>query len=263
MNQSHRLPKLPPKPFNWLPLSFGLLLLITVSAIVYLQLSLLDLLWGLEDIIEYLSRYTTPDFSEVGRYLGLMGVTVAIALWGTVLSLTMSFILAPLATKNLSPHPLVYQATRELLNFLRTMPDLVLALIFVSALGLGPLPGLLALGLHTTGFLGKFFAESMERVEAGVYEGVAATGASLLQIVMYAAWPSIIQEAIGYTLYIFDRNVRVATVLGLVGAGGIGVELSAKLRLFEYNQSASLILIIIFTIIAIDYLSTWLRRKFS
>ncbi|GAB4238866.1 MAG: phosphonate ABC transporter, permease protein PhnE [Stanieria sp.] len=259
MNQA----KLPPKPFNWLPVSLGLILLITVAAIIYLQLSLSDLLWGLGDIVEYLSRYTSPDFSEIRRYLGLMGVTVAIALWGTVLSLSLSFILAPLAAKNLSPHPLIYQATRELLNFLRAIPDLVLALIFVSALGLGALPGLLALGLHTTGFLGKFFAESMERVEAGVYEGVSATGASLLQVVMYAAWPSILQEAIGYILYIFDRNVRVATVLGLVGAGGIGVELSAKLRLFEYSQSASLILIIIITIIAIDYLSSWLRRKIS
>ncbi len=263
MFNSRSLPKLPPKPFNWLPIWLGLLLLIVVAAIVYLNLSFIDLLWGFSDLFEYLGRYTSPDFSEWIKYVGLMGQTVTIAFWGTVLAFVISVILTPFAAKNISPHPTIYRIVRELLNFLLALPDLVLALIFVAALGLGPLPGLLALGLHTSGFLSKFFSESMERVEPGIYEAVNATGANFLQLVMFAAWPSIIQEVIGYTLYIFDRNVRVATVLGLVGAGGIGIELSANLRFFEYSRSATLILVIIVTIVAIDYLSAWLRSKLS
>ncbi len=253
--------KLPPKPFNWPLLILGIVLFLTIICLVYLQLPFGELLRSGDNIGEYLSRYTRPDFSELLTYLWLMVGTVAIALWGTFFSLTLSFFLAPLAAKNLSPHPFIYRIVREILNFFRAMPDLVLALVFVAALGLGPLPGLLALGVHTSGFLGKFFAESMERVDKGVYEGVSATGSNSLQLIMYAAWPSILQEAIGYTLYIFDRNVRMATVLGLVGAGGIGVELNTNLRFFNYEKAATLMLIILVTIIAIDYLSTYLRKK--
>lgn len=260
---SSGLLKLPQKPFNWVPVWIGLLVLMVGAAIVYLNLSFSDLLWGMSDIVEYLGRYTSPDFSQWINYLGLMGQTMAIALWGTAIALTISVILTPFAAKNISPHPVIYRVVREFLNFMLALPDLVLALIFVAALGLGPLPGVLALGLHTSGFLSKFFSESMERVDKGVYEAINATGANFLQLVMFAAWPSIIQEVIGYTLYIFDRNVRVATVLGLVGAGGIGIELNANLRLFEYNNSATLILIIIVTIVAIDYCSSWLRSRLS
>lgn len=260
--RSH-LPPLPQKPFNWIPLLLIALVIAVVSIVRYLELPPGELIQGFSDIVDYLSQYTTPDFSDGLNYLGLMGQTVAIALWGTALSFTLSIFLAPFAAKNLSPHPVIYQAVRELLNFLRAMPDLLFALIFVAALGLGPLPGVFALGLHTTGFLGKFFAESMERVNPGVYEALQATGASLLQIVMFAAFPSILQEIAGYTLYIFDRNVRVATVLGLVGAGGIGLELNAQLRFFEYNKSAALILIIMATIIVIDYGSSWLRKRLA
>ncbi|MDJ0662729.1 MAG: phosphonate ABC transporter, permease protein PhnE [Crocosphaera sp.] len=253
--------KLPSKPFNWSIVIFIIVLVLTLICLVYLQLPFGELFRSGGNIAEYLSRYTHPDFSEFFKYLGLMISTVAIALWGTVLSLTLSFFLAPIAAKNLSPHPLIYRIAREMLNFFRAMPDLVLALVFVAALGLGPLPGFLALGIHTTGFLGKFLAESMERVDKGVYEGVSATGTNTLQLIMYAAWPSILQEVIGYTLYIFDRNVRMATVLGLVGAGGIGVELNTTLKFFNYEKAATLMLIILVTIIMIDYLSTWLRKK--
>ena len=263
VSNSYKLPPLPKKPINLIPLWIGLLVLAIGLVIYHLGIAFQDLLWGFSDIFEYLGRYTSPDFSEGAKYLSLMVQTMAIALWGTALCFVISFALAPLAAKNISPHPAIYHTVREGLNFLRSMPDLVLALIFVAALGLGPLPGVLALGLHTAGFLGKFFADSMERVDKGVYEAIYATGANFLQLIMFAAWPSIIQEVIGFTLYMFDRNVRVATVLGLVGAGGIGLELTATLRFFEYNKSAALILIIILTVGVIDYISAWLRAKIS
>jgi phosphonate transport system permease protein len=226
----------------------------------HLELSFATLASSGRDMAEYLGRYRAPDFSELPRYLALMGQTLAIALWGTFLAVIVGALLGPLAARNLSPHPAVYRVAREALNFLRAMPDLLLALLFVAALGLGPLPGALALGVHTAGFLGKFFAESMERVDGGIYEALAATGATRAQIVMYAAWPSVLREAVGFTAYIFDRNVRMASVLGLVGAGGIGLALHETLRFFDYGRSAALIAVLVVAVVAVDRLSTWIRE---
>ncbi|WP_367025717.1 phosphonate ABC transporter, permease protein PhnE [Methylococcus sp. ANG] len=258
---ANTLPPLPPKPRNLFPVWLALLMALMYVIVWDLEISFETLLYGLEDMEEYFRRYGAPDFSNLSRYIELMGQTLATALWGTVFALLVAFFLAPLAARNLAPHPGVYRLARELLNFMRAMPDLLLALIFVSALGLGPMPGALALGVHTAGFLGKFFAESLERVDKGTYEGVAATGANFPQLVMYAGWPSILREAAGYTLYIMDRNVRMASVLGLVGAGGIGLALHDTLRLFDYGQSAALILVILVTIVVIDHLSAWIREK--
>jgi len=252
---------LPPKPRNPLPIWVAATLAILWLIIIDLDISFEVLAYGVADMGEYFSRYGQPDFSDLSRYLALMGVTLATALWGTTLALVVAFFLAPLAARNFAPNPIAYRLARETLNFMRAMPDLLLALIFVSALGLGPLPGALALGVHTAGFLGKFFAESLERIDNGVCEGVASTGANFPQMVMYAGWPSILREALGYVLYILDRNVRMASVLGLVGAGGIGLALHDTLRLFEYGQSAALILVILATILIIDYASAWLRRR--
>ena len=246
---------LPPRPRNLFPVWLAAVLAVLWLIVWDLEISFETLAYGVEDMGEYFSRYGQPDFSDLSRYLELMGVTLATALWGTAFALAVAFFLAP--------HPAVYRAAREVLNFMRAMPDLLLALVFVAALGLGPLPGALALGVHTAGFLGKFFAESLERVDQGVYEGVASTGANFPQMVMYAGWPSILREALGYVLYILDRNVRMASVLGLVGAGGIGLALHDTLRLFDYGQSAALILVILATILIIDYASAWLRRRLA
>jgi len=256
-------PALPKKPFNptsvWLSGWLALIWFIIVD----LELSFETLLYGVQDIFEYFSRYSRPNFEDISRYIELLVQTLATALWGSTLAIVLAVLLAPFAARNLSPNAATYRIARELLNFMRAMPDLLLALIFVAALGLGPLPGALALGLHTAGFLGKFFAESLERVDNGIYEAVTATGASRIQLVMYAGWPSIQREALGYMLYIFDRNVRMAAVLGLVGAGGIGLALHDTLRMFNYDQSAALIVVILATILTIDYLSTWIRGKLN
>lgn len=236
-------------------------LAILVLAVADLDLAVEDLSHGLEDVVEYFSRYSAPEFSRLPVWLSLMLQTLATALWGTVLAMLLGGLLAPLAARNLSPHPLAYRLAREGLNLIRALPDLLLALVFVAALGLGPLPGVLALGVHTAGFLGKFCAESMERVEPGVYEALSATGARWSQRVAYAAWPSVLRETAGYVLVILDRNVRMAAVLGLVGAGGIGLALHDTLRLFDYGQSAGLIVVILVTIAALDAFSSWLRAR--
>ena len=252
---------LPRRPFNPAPVWLSAWLAVLWLIVVDLDLSFETLVYGVEDMAEYFSRYGDPDFADLSRYLELLAQTIATAVWGSFMALVAAFALAPFAARNLTTGPKAYRIARELLNFMRAMPDLLLALIFVAAMGLGPLPGALALGVHTAGFLGKFFAESLERVDPGVVEAVRAAGASPVQVVMYAGWPSILREALGYTLYIMDRNVRMASVLGLVGAGGIGLALHDTPRLFNYDESAALIAVILAALLAFDYLSTWLRGK--
>jgi phosphonate transport system permease protein len=227
----------------------------------HLGINFTTLAAGLGDIAEYIHRYSTPNFTDWSRYLALMGVTLATALWGTVIAVGFAFFLAPLAARNFSPHASVYRGARETLNFMRAMPDLVLALMFVAAIGLGPFPGALALGVHSAGFLGKFLAECMERVDKDTCEGVASTGASFVQRLAFVAWPSILREGFGYLLFILDRNVRMASMLGMVGAGGIGLELYNSLRMFNYDQSAAMILVILAALLLIDHSSSWLRRR--
>lgn len=255
--------RLPKRPFNRAPVWASALAAVLWLIVVHLDLSFEKLLYGYHDLLEYFGRYTRPDFTDLARYLALLGQTLAIAFWGTLLAVVGGVILAPLAARNMTPNPFVYRMARETLNAMRALPDLLLALIFVASLGLGPLPGLLALGVHTTGFLGKFYAECLERVDRGVIEAVQATGASRTQVLMYAGWPSITREFLGFSLYIAERNVRMATVLGLVGAGGIGLALNTSLQLFKFGESAALIIVILVPVLAFDNLSTWLRGRLT
>jgi phosphonate transport system permease protein len=253
----------PRKPFNPAPVWISAVAAAVWLTTVHLDLSFTQLLYSCHDLAEYFGRYTAPDFTHWSRYLALLGQTLAIAFWGTMLALAGGVLLAPLAARNMTPNRAVYRIARETLNAMRALPDLLLALVFVASLGLGPLPGVLALGLHTTGFLGKFFAECLERVDRGVIEAVQATGASRTQVLMYAGWPSIRREFLGYSLYIGERNVRMAAVLGLVGAGGIGLALDTSLQTFHFSESAALIIVILAPVLAFDNLSTWLREKLT
>jgi len=255
--------KLPPKPRNFFSVWASAIAILVWVIIIDLELDFEMLVYGVADMGEYLSRYGTPDFRHISRYVELMVQTLATAFWGTVFAFIIAAIISPYAARSLSPNKFTYRLARELLNFMRAMPDLLLALIFVTAMGLGPMSGVLALAVHTSGFLGKFFAENMERVPAGKYEALASVGAGFTQKIVFAAWPSMLRESVANTLYIFDRNVRMAAVLGLVGAGGIGLELHDTLRLFKYNQSSALIIIILVTIIAIDNVSSVIRKRLN
>ncbi|HCS44018.1 MAG TPA: phosphonate ABC transporter, permease protein PhnE [Pseudomonas sp.] len=263
MKLSAAVAALPPRPFNPIPAVIAGVFLIGALFVLHLELSVESLEYALQDIAEYFSRYGQPDFSDLPHYLYLLLQTLATALWGSAIAFVGGFVLAPLAARNLTPNRFCFNLVREFLSVLRATPDLLLALFFVAAIGLGPLPGTLALGLHTMGFLAKFMAEGLERVPAGTYEGVRATGAGPMQVLFYAGWPSISRETVGYALYILDRNVRMSSVLGLVGAGGIGQALYDALRLFQYGRSAALIVILLVTIVAIDALSGWARQRLA
>ena len=184
---------------------------------------------------------------------------LAIALWGTTLAALLALPLAFLAARNLTPHPLAYALARAVLNAQRGVSEMVFALPFVAAVGLGAFPGVLALAVHSAGVLGKFYAEAMENVEPGPLEALAATGAGRLQTVAFAVWPQVLPEVVTYTLYRWESDVRAAFVLGIVGAGGLGFELQMALRLFKYEQALTILVVIVLVVTAIDRLASRIR----
>ena len=185
--------------------------------------------------------------------------TVQMALAGTFLALLIAFPIGFLAARNTTPHPLVYRGLRTFLNFLRTIPDLALGLLFVAAVGLGAFAGTLALAIHTATVLGKLLSESVENIDEGVVEAIRATGAGYAQILSFAVVPQILPDLISFTLYRLETNIRAASVLGLIGAGGIGYLMNTSFRTFQYQEAAAIVLVLIALVMLVDYLSSRLR----
>ena len=186
--------------------------------------------------------------------------TIQMALAGTFLALIAAFPIGFLAARNTTPHPLVYHSTRLVLNFLRTIPDLALGLLFVAAVGLGAFAGTLALFIHTTTVLGKLLSESVENIDEGLVEAIRATGAGYNQILAFAVVPQILPDLISFTLYRFETNIRAAAVLGLIGAGGIGYLMNTSFRTFQYQEASAIVLVLIVLVMLVDYVSYRLRR---
>lgn len=224
------------------------------------QLSLGELAAGLPQIGDFLGRSVPPDLRILPRLIAPAIETVQIAIWGTLLGVVLAIPLSFLAARNLSRNRLVFLATRQLLNVIRSINELILALIFVSAVGLGPFPGVLALALHGLGMLGKFFAESIEEIDQGPIEALQATGARPLQVIVFGVLPQVITAWIAVVLYRFEVNLRSATVLGMVGAGGLGFELVSSLKLFKYQETATCIIVITLMVVLADAVSGRLRN---
>lgn len=186
--------------------------------------------------------------------------TVQMALAGTFLALLAAFPLGFLAARNMTPHPYVYYIVRGALNLIRTIPDLALGLLFVSAVGLGAFAGTLALAIHTATVLGKLLSESAENIDEGVVEALRATGAGYSQILSFAVLPQILPDLISFTLYRLETNIRAASVLGLIGAGGIGYLMNTSFRTFQYQEAAAIVLVLIVLVMLVDYLSSQLRN---
>ena len=186
--------------------------------------------------------------------------TIQMALTGTVLALIFAFPLAFLAASNTSPHKVVYSVTRFIINFLRTIPDLALGLLFVAAVGLGPFAGTMALAVHTMTVLTKLLSESIENIDGGVVEAIRATGANYFQILSFAVLPQMLPDLISFTLYRFETNIRSASVLGMIGAGGIGHLLNTAFRTFQYQEAATIVLILIILVMGVDWVSARLRK---
>jgi phosphonate transport system permease protein len=192
--------------------------------------------------------------------LGATLETVQMALAGTFLALVIAFPIGFLAARNTTPHPIVYFGVRAALNFVRTIPDLALGLLFVAAVGLGAFAGTLALAIHTATVLGKLLSESVENIDGGVVEAIRATGAGYAQILSFAVVPQVLPDLISFTLYRLETNIRAASVLGLIGAGGIGYLMNTSFRTFQYQEAAAIVLVLIALVMLVDYLSSRLRN---
>ena len=210
---------------------------------------------------DILSRMLPPDFSNLRELIYAMFETIEIAFLGTFIAIVLSIPLGLFSARNLAPNYFVYLVCKTVVIFFRAIPEFIIAMILVIAIGFGAMPGVLALGLHTMGFLAKFYAEDIEHINKGPIDALKSSGATKSQIISFGVIPQILPSFVANNLYILDRNVRMATMLGIVGAGGIGYELQSSFRMFEYERVSAIIILIFVTIFLIDHLSAFIRSK--
>lgn len=216
---------------------------------------------GLPALAQLASEMVPPDFSRWQAWMRPLLDTLAMSIAGTILAVILSVPLALLAAPNTTPLPALGHGVRLLLSFLRSVPELILGILFVAAVGFGALPGVLALALHSVGMVGKFYAEAIEHVDPWPLEAACAAGATRLQVITHAVLPQVLPQLADITIYRWEYHFRASTVLGIVGAGGIGFELIAALRLIAYDQVAAILLTILACVVVVDSLGAALRRR--
>jgi phosphonate transport system permease protein len=225
-----------------------------------IELRPLELLRDAGNIAVFLRGYLHPSFVNIGEYAWQCLITVCIALWGTLLAVVISIPLGLLGARNLAPHPVVYFAARRVMDVLRAVNEFVFALMFVTAVGLGPFAGMLALGIHTGGVLGKLLSETIESIDPGPVEGVAAVGAGRLHVIGFAVVPQVMPNFLSYILLRLESDIRSASVIGMVGGGGIGFYLWDTIRAFNDREAATVILLIVLMVMCVDVVSARVRR---
>lgn len=218
---------------------------------------------GIPAIMTLTGESLPPDFTNLADWISPLIDTLAMSIAGTAIAVSFSVPLAFLAARNTSPHPLVFHVTRTLLNGLRSVPELIMGIIFVAAVGFGALPGVLALGLHSIGMVGKFFAEAIEHVDEAPVEAARASGATSLQVLYHAVLPQVMPQFADVSIYRWEYNFRASTVMGMVGAGGIGFELMGSLRIMQYQEVSAILIVILCMVTLVDGLSGRLRKHFK
>lgn len=216
---------------------------------------------GAPALAQLTSEMIPPDFSRWRQWLKPLFDTLAMSVAGTALTVVCSLPLALLAAPNTSPHPAIYRVVRTVLAAFRSVPEIIFGILFVAIVGFGALPGVLALALHSTGMVSKFFAEAIEHVDQKPLEAARASGASRLQVVTHAVLPQVLPQLADTTIYRWEYHFRASAVLGIVGAGGIGFELMAALRLVHYDQVAAILLTILACVVLVDGIGARLRRQ--
>jgi len=249
----------PPRTRLGTQLAWGLLLAALIWAWQGADMRPLALWADSANMGTFARDFYPPDFHDWRIYLKEMVITVHIALWGTVLAVVCAVPLGLMCAGNVAPGWL-YQPIRRLMDACRAINEMVFAMLFIVAVGLGPFAGVLALWIHTTGVLAKLFAEAVEAIDPRPVEGVTATGAGWFDEILYGVLPQVLPLWISYSLYRFESNVRSASVVGMVGAGGIGVILHEVIRGFEYAQTSAVLLIIIASVTLIDVVSARIRK---
>jgi phosphonate transport system permease protein len=239
--------------------AWGLLLALLAASWKGADMRPLDLVRDSGNMATYAAEFFPPNFSQWRMFVAEMVITLQIALWGTALAVVTAVPMALMASANLVPW-WVYQPMRRLMDATRAINEMVFAMLFVVAVGLGPFAGVLALWIHTSGVLAKLFSEAVEAIDPQPVEGIRSTGASALHEIIYGVIPQVMPLWISYTLYRFESNVRSASVVGMVGAGGIGVVLWEIIRGFQYAETCAVMIIIVVSVSVIDLVSARIRK---
>jgi phosphonate transport system permease protein len=248
-----------PKRSLFLQFAWGLLILMLVASWNGADMRPMDLWRDSDNMKSYATEFFPPNFSHWKFYLEEMLVTLQIALWGTFLAVLTAIPFGLMASSNIVPW-WVYSPSRRLMDSFRAINEMVFAMLFVVAVGLGPFAGVLALWIHTTGILAKLFSEAVEAIDHQPIEGIRSTGAGALHEITYGVIPQVMPLWISFTLYRFESNVRSATVVGMVGAGGIGVLLWEIIRSFQYKETSAVMVIVVITVSVIDMVSSKIRK---
>lgn len=252
-------------PYQWIQRAcVGIILLVLFfSGLIILDFSMVRLCKGAGKLFDALAFMFPPSSGGYFNvYFNAILETVAMAFLGSLLSSIAALPLGFLGAKNVISNRIVHMSLRRMFDFVRALDPLIWALIFVNAVGLGPLAGILAIAVNDTGTLSKLFAEAIENADHAQIKGVKATGANPVQVAAFGYMPQIIPIMLSNSLFFFEANVRSATILGIVGAGGIGMYLADRLRVLEWQQASFIILMILVTVVIIDYISRKLRLKF-
>ncbi|MEE3627765.1 phosphonate ABC transporter, permease protein PhnE [Nitrospirillum sp. BR 11752] len=218
---------------------------------------------GLPKLGRWLATAWPPDLHELPLFALRTAETVAMAAIGTTLAVLLALPMAILASRTITPWPALYHPARWFLNALRGIDSFVFALLFVAAVGLGPFAGVLGIALHTWGSAAKQFADYLESAHLGPFEAVRATGAGRLTAILYALMPDVAPIMLSTALFWWEFNVRASTVLGVVGAGGIGQELKNSMDLLDFPRLVTIIAVILVVVTALDQFSGWLRRRLA
>lgn len=216
---------------------------------------------GMPNMIDFISRMFPPDFSNLGSLLMKAIETLQMAILGSTIGAIIAFPLSFLAARNIAPSKILYHIVRTIFDICRGINEIAWGLIFVSMVGLGPFPGVLALAVHVTGALGRYFSESIETVDPETIKAILSTGASKLQLMIRGILPQVKPHFFNYALYYLENNFRAATVLGLVGAGGIGMELLTSIKLFRNQEVLTILIIMVVMVLIIDRASAHVRKK--
>lgn len=236
---------------------------IVVQMLIVVEARPQDLLTGAYGMADIIRRAMPPDPAQLPAAVWPTLQTIDIALFGTMMGITLAVPLALLAAANMTPSRYAYYAARSLIGVARAVPDLVWALVFVTAVGLGPFPGGLALGVHSLGMLGRLFAEAIEQMDMAPIQALQLTGARRIQVFSHGIVPTLLPTLLGISLYRLDENIRSSLVLGFVGAGGIGFQLLSAMNLFQYQEVSLLLVIVFVLVLSAERLSAALRARLA
>lgn len=244
---------------------------VTVIFFVVLAMYLTSMIWtqsqmaggftgALGNMLNVMKNFFPPNPEVISAVIGPMFETIQMAIIATTVAAILTVPLALLAARNVTTFKPLYYITRTFLNILRTIPDLVLAVIFVGLFGIGLFPGILALIIFSLGILAKLISETIESVDMDPMEAMRASGGNVFQTISYALIPQVLPQYVSLVLYVFEINIRASVVLGLVGAGGIGLILNQQLQFYNYPNAMMIIIIIFVVVIVIEYISTKIRE---